>query len=184
MNIGGWCGIILLLQMMEDEMDWNLFWSAFEAIGTTLGSFITAIALIVAIKQYKQPLEKKIDVKITSAFHVREMNESRELYCFSIMNKGIRTVIINSIYVISNKQKIVLTGLQYRFSVNVVFPEQVEPERSLDIYFDVDDFKNILRQAINDNILKPNNRLTIMAQDSLGDEYVCKTKIKICEILK
>lgn len=41
-------------------MDWNLFWSAFGAIGSTLGSFITAIALIVAIKQYKQPLKKEL----------------------------------------------------------------------------------------------------------------------------
>ena len=40
-------------------MNWNLFWSAFGAIGSTLGSFVTAIALIIAIKQYKQPLKKK-----------------------------------------------------------------------------------------------------------------------------
>lgn len=43
-------------------MDWNLFWSAFGAIGTTVGSLITGVAVVVAVKQYKQPLEKKIVV--------------------------------------------------------------------------------------------------------------------------
>lgn len=34
-------------------MDWNLFWSAFDAIGTTFGSLITAVAVIVAVYQYR-----------------------------------------------------------------------------------------------------------------------------------
>ena len=32
-------------------MDWNLFWSAFGAIGTTVGSLITGVAVVVAVKQ-------------------------------------------------------------------------------------------------------------------------------------
>ena len=30
-------------------MDWSLFWDAFGAIGTTAGSLITAIAVVVAV---------------------------------------------------------------------------------------------------------------------------------------
>lgn len=33
-------------------MDWDLFGSAFGAIGTTVGSLITAIAVVVAVYQY------------------------------------------------------------------------------------------------------------------------------------
>lgn len=40
------------------SMDWNIFWAAFGAIGTTIGSLITASAVVVAVKQYKQPLKK------------------------------------------------------------------------------------------------------------------------------
>ena len=40
---------------METNIDLTIFWDAFGAIGTTLGSLITAIAVVVAVYQYKQP---------------------------------------------------------------------------------------------------------------------------------
>lgn len=86
-------------------MDWNLFWMAFGAIGTTFGSLITAIAVFVAIKQYKQPLEKRIVVCMNSAVHARG-EKVIPLYCFSIMNKGIRSVIIDNIYISTEKKRV------------------------------------------------------------------------------
>ncbi|MCI8540271.1 MAG: iron-containing alcohol dehydrogenase [Erysipelotrichaceae bacterium] len=42
---------------MDDKI---LFWTAFGAIGTTLGSFATAIAVIVALWQTKYSTKKKL----------------------------------------------------------------------------------------------------------------------------
>ena len=74
-------------------MDWNIFWSAFGAIGTTIGSLITAGAVVIAVKQYKQPLKKVIKVEFTSAVSLDEISgRSLYFYCISIKNKGIRAV--------------------------------------------------------------------------------------------
>lgn len=51
-------------------MDWILFWTAFGAIGTTLGSLITAIAVAIAVRQYKQPLVKRLKIEFSSAIPV------------------------------------------------------------------------------------------------------------------
>lgn len=40
--------------------DWNLFWNAFGAIGTTVGSIATAVAVIVALWQTKFNEKKEI----------------------------------------------------------------------------------------------------------------------------
>lgn len=89
-------------------MDWNLFWSAFVAIGTTIGSLTTAIAVVVAVIQYKQPLSKRIKVNFNAAFPVYG-NELGENYLhISVANIGIRTIYISNIYLCVNKKKIVV----------------------------------------------------------------------------
>lgn len=59
-------------------MDWNLFWNAFGAVGTTAGSLITAIAVVVAVRQYKQPLIKKLKISFTTGFVVINDNSLGE----------------------------------------------------------------------------------------------------------
>ena len=58
-------------------MDWQLFWTAFGAIGTTLGSLITAIAVVVAVIQYKQPLKKQVKLTVGTSIPVygKELGE-------------------------------------------------------------------------------------------------------------
>ena len=58
-------------------MDWQLFWTAFGAVGTTLGSLITAIAVVVAVIQYKQPLKKKVKLTVGTSIPVygKELGE-------------------------------------------------------------------------------------------------------------
>lgn len=43
-------------------MDWNLFWTAFGAIGGTLGALATFIAVIVALWQTKFSYKKKLQL--------------------------------------------------------------------------------------------------------------------------
>ena len=55
-------------------MDWQLFWTAFGAVGTTLGSLITAIAVVVAVIQYKQPLKKQVKLTVGTSIQCMEKN--------------------------------------------------------------------------------------------------------------
>lgn len=72
-------------------MDWNLFWSAFGAIGTTVGSLITGVAVVVAVKQYKQPLEKKIVVSYGTTLPIMTDNSMGSYHMFiDAKNLGVR----------------------------------------------------------------------------------------------
>ena len=166
-------------------MDWNIFWSAFGAIGTTIGSLITASAVVIAVKQYKQPLKKVIKVEFTSAVSIDEISgRSLCFYCVSIKNKGIRTVQINSINVKCNKKKLWINNAQFNSNAKVNLPIRIEPEENIDFLFEIENFKNALRKAVSDKVLRKNQRLIIFAKDSLGDNYYCKTKALICQIVK
>lgn len=47
------------------SMDWNLFWTAFGAIGGTLGALATFVAVIVALWQTKLNYKKKVQLSFT-----------------------------------------------------------------------------------------------------------------------
>ena len=46
-------------------MDWNLIWTAFGAIGGTLGALATFVAVIVALWQTKLNYKKKVQLSFT-----------------------------------------------------------------------------------------------------------------------
>ena len=46
-------------------MDWNLFWTAFGAIGGTLGALATFVAVIVALWQTKFSYKKKLQLSFS-----------------------------------------------------------------------------------------------------------------------
>ena len=165
-------------------MDWNLFWSAFGAIGTTLGSLITAGAVVVAVKQYKQPLKKILKVKFTSAVSCDEFGNPLHFYCISINNMGVRVVQINSLCIHGRKKKLWINNAQFESNAKINLPVKIEPEENKDFLFEVDHFRHAIRQAVDDNILRRRQRLVILVTDSLGDKYFCKTNISIGRLIK
>ena len=50
-------------------MDWNLFWSAFGAIGGTLGAVATTAAVVVALWQTKYSQKKIINLLFQIIFN-------------------------------------------------------------------------------------------------------------------
>lgn len=166
-------------------MDWNLFWNAFGAIGTTVGSLITAIAVVVAVKQYKQPLDKVIKVEFTSALS-RDVNSGKPLsfYCISVKNKGIREVQINSLNIYGKKKKVWINNVQFDSNVKINLPTKVLPEECKEFLFEVDNFRNALKMSVGDKVLKKNQKVVIMVTDSLGESYFCKTDIRIKKMIK
>ena len=57
-------------------------------------------------------------------------------------------------------------------------------EENVNFLFEIENFKNALRKAVSDKVLRKNQRLIIFVEDSLGDNYYCKTKALICQIAK
>lgn len=165
-------------------MDWNLFWSAFGAIGSTLGSFVTAIALIIAIKQYKQPLKKRIDVDIIPVHDWSSSHPLTKLYCVSVKNKGIRTIDIRSICIEYDDIPIAIDSLQYKDKEQILLPCQLEPEKCQDFYYEAKEIMNIFARIEKEGISVKDSKFKIMARDIFGEKYVCKSKIKISELNK
>lgn len=163
-------------------MDWSIFWSAFGAIGTTLGSLLTAGAIIIAVKQYRQPLKKAIKIEFSSAFLFLP-DEPFPLVCITVKNKGIRALQIDSINIKGNKKKIWINNAQYNSSAKVGFPAKIEPEECIKFLFEEENFRNVLRKAVKDKVLRKKQRLVIFVTDSLGENYYCKTKIPIQKMI-
>lgn len=83
-----------------------LFWTAFGAVGTTLGPLATAIAVIIAVIQYRQPLVKKLNIRFVSAFHVSRIRAGEHLLSINIANTGIRDIVISNVYLSIGKKKL------------------------------------------------------------------------------
>lgn len=169
---------------MANSFDWNLFWTAFGAIGTTLGSLITAGAVVIAVKQYRQPLNKIVKVELTMAYLHDNSKNVLECCCINIKNRGIRTVQIDSINIQGHKKVLWLNNIQLESEVKINFPVRIEPEGSESFLVENEKFKREIEKAVKDKVIRSNCKLVIFVKDSLGDKYFCKTNFKIKNLIK
>lgn len=165
-------------------MDWNLFWNAFGAIGTTIGSVVTAVAVVIAVKQYRQPLKKIVKVEFTSAIAGDKNGNSVLLYNITVKNKGIRSVQINSLFIAGKKKNLWIDNAQHDSVLKKELPIKIEPEESVDFWFEMSNFRNGIKTAVDENALNGNKKMVIFVTDSLGERYFCKTNIRINSLIK
>lgn len=159
-------------------MDWALFWTAFQAIGTTLGSIITAIAVMIAVKQYKQPLEKRLIVEHGTAFGVG-YGLTEEAYVYiCVKNCGMREASINGFYLKNKKKKFYINQMQSNF-MPINFPYELKPEEKVDFYVSRDRFINGLKDMSQRGLVSRNENLCIFVQDSLGKAHFDKKTIRV-----
>lgn len=69
-------------------MNWDIFWSAFGAIGTTAGTFVTAFAFLLAYRQYKLSKETRLKVKLKCIKHY-EGDDIERFLMFDFTNIGL-----------------------------------------------------------------------------------------------
>lgn len=152
---------------MNDTAYWNLFWTAFGAIGTTLGSLITALAVVVAVRQYRQPLIKRLKIEFTSAFTV---GHSIALYYIRVANTGIRPINISNIYLNVGKKNLVLNHAQFTLpgleSPN--FPVELQPEQSVQMYLEQSKMAGFFREALNSGRFKATTKVKVAVTDQTG----------------
>lgn len=169
---------------MQNSFDWNLFWNAFGAIGTTIGSLVTAVAVIVAVKQYKQPLQKRIDVELWYRFLMEE--HSLVSYHVKIMNTGIRPIILSNVYLYFKvRKRIILLDRAIPIIEELpTFPRRVEPEENIDFYIDANEFNEIISKNIREKKIFKYDKIIFVAEDSHGKKYFSKKGIKVWKTAK
>ena len=168
-------------------MDWNIFWSAFGAIGTTAGSLITAFAVVVAVIQYRQPIKKRLKIRFNSG--IISLAEDKDSSIFvstiSIINTGIREIdVVNIVFRINKKdlqlkfsQLVKINGLKYFDEIK--FPKKIAPEDSIIMNFENSIIKNTLNNLIKENSASAKNKILIVVTDSSGKCYYKKIKSKV-----
>ena len=169
------------------EIDWSLFWNAFGAIGTTIGSLITAAAVIVAVIQYKQPLIKRVKITTSTTIPFRGNELGERHLCISLMNKGIRSVIITNIYLNAGHKNILINDLMVDFNSNnfkANFPKELSPESIFQVHIPYTQLSDLFAKLVNSKEIAPNQKIKILATDTTLGSYFCNTKLTALKIVK
>lgn len=151
-------------------MDWNLFWAAFGAIGSTVGSLVTAAAVVVAVRQYRAPLAKRLRISFTSAFTDSE-EDSVELFCIDVANAGIRPVNISNIYLNTRKKNIVLNFAQFSIPgalPEVRFPVELQPEQKVTLFLDRVKLVAFFDDSLRSGNFNASTKLRVAVTDQTG----------------
>lgn len=158
-------------------MNWSLFWSAFGAIGTTIGSLITAIAVVIAVRQYKEPLIKRLKIKFRFAYPMG-LGIDTELFCIGVANAGIRPIVISNIYLSVEKKSLVLNSAQFTLPYAIdglTFPIEVPPEQEVEMYIERARLVGFFTDALSEHRFASNSVVKILVSDKVGDEHYHST---------
>ena len=171
---------------MNSSMDWNLFWTAFGAIGTTLGSLITAIAVVFAVKQYREPLVKRLKIGFTFAFPVYSDNHlGVDLFCISVSNTGVRPIVVSNIYLNVGKKNLILNDAPF-FVPGAMpllsFPVEIQPEQKIQMYLQVSKFTQIFKEMLNGNEFEKSEKVKVAVTDLTDDWHYHSTGYTAGEI--
>ena len=162
------------------SFDWNLFWTAFGAIGGTVGALATAAAVIVALWQTKYNFKKKVDVKFSDCAVAVNTDSIKKMICLEAINVGNRDVIIQSWGIKLNKEKqflfyTYLAEDEFLKSLNKPFPYTLKVEESMSLYYPLDFFYQQIADFLKSKEIAPSKRIELFIKDSTGKEYAVKT---------
>lgn len=162
--------------------DLEIFWTIFGAVGTTFGTLVTAIAVIVAIHQYRQPIKKGLNIRFSTGFLVMDNSTLGDnLYIISVSNSCLRNINVTGIFVnIGNKDIAdIHDTMQFPFQ-KISFPTTISPENNIEYRILCVKLKKTIKNGIDRNELKANDKVQIHVRDSSGKDYYKKTKWKAC----
>lgn len=165
-------------------MDKMLFWSAFGAIGTTLGAFATATAVIVALWQTKHANKKKLKVTFTDDVQLvpadGDFTKRMKYVGITVTNIGNRKVkLINWRLVFPDNRGgiIVQDTSPLGKLISPPWPMILESEDQTSQYWD----KNLFYAYLLDEVPKyskkdRNKKIVWIVKDSTGRNYKTKSQ--------
>ena len=166
-------------------MDWNLFWTAFAAIGQAIGAIATAAAVIVTLWQIRYANTKKLKLRFSDKNVVFSENGSIEFHfvALTVTNIGNRNVIIKNWGIkVTKKQNLLIVPDVTNPIVNAIqqpLPCKLEPEQKVDLVFAIDLFLRNLKEQLKEGTFEEKDKLTIYVVDSTGKEYCVKSEKSI-----
>jgi hypothetical protein len=165
-------------------MDWSLIWTAVGAIGTTVGCLVTAIAVVVAVRQFRQPIVKKIKIQIAIAFPVIDNAIGEMYFSISISNIGIRVINISNVYLKVKSKLLLINNLMFNMEEGNTygFPISLIPEDNVNICIPYDELSEEFKRLINNKVFNPNYKVHIQVTDSTGENYVKSLKMSLGKI--
>lgn len=169
-------------------MDWNLFWTAFGAIGGTISALATFAAVIVALWQTKFSYRKKIKLSFDDNTTIVMGNGNECYHCVSItvINVGNRDVVIKNwgFKLDDNSQMlIVVDPLLCSIGVQVNLPHKLQIEESITLYYKRSLFYNALLDCRKKGTLKENEKIKFYVTDSTNQEHCLLTNKTASELI-
>lgn len=170
-------------------MDWNLFWTAFGAIGGTLGAVATFIAVIVALWQTKLSYKKKVLLSFTDNITIIPGigNGCYHYIGVTVTNIGNRDIVIQNwgFELDDGSQMLIVpdTSLIGRV-LQVKLPHRLQIEEGTTLYYEKVLFLNALSNCIEKGKLKKNKKIKFYVSDSTTKKHYVLTNKIAAELLK
>ena len=169
-------------------MDWNLFWTAFGAVGGTVGALATFTAVVVALWQTKISYKKKLKLSFTDDIAVVPDNGSNyyRYIGVTVTNIGNRDVVIQKWgFVCHDKSmmQIITDTSKIGRVIQTSLPHKLHIEESINLYYDKTLFHTFLDENIKKGSLKLDKRIKFYVTDSTSKNYYVKTKKTVKELL-
>lgn len=164
-------------------MDWNLFWTAFGAIGGTLGALATFVAVIVALWQTKFSYKKKLQLSFTDDIIIVPENGNKFYHYVgvTITNIGNRDVVIQNwgFELYDGSQMLIVPDPSSLGRVlQVKLPHRLQIEEGTTLCYEKTLFHNALSDCIEKGNLKENKKIKFYVLDSTNKKhYVLTNKI-------
>lgn len=165
--------------------DYNLFWTAFAAIGQAVGAMATSAAVIITLWQIRYANKKRLKLQFSDNNIVFSENGNLEYHFVSltVTNIGNRNVIVTSWGIkVSKKQNLLIVPDMKSPVVKIIqkpLPCTLKPEETVDLVFDIKLFLRNLREQIKEGVFSEKDRLVLYAVDSTGKKYCVKSQKSI-----
>ena len=174
--------------MCKDIMDPNLFWTAFGAIGGTLGAIATTAAVIVALWQTKFSHKKKLQLSFTDDITIVPEYEKKFYHYIGITvtNIGNRDVVVqNWGFKLNDASKIIIVPDISPMGriIQVKLPYSLQIEESITLYYEKELFQSVLDEYMKKGKLDKNKKIRFYVTDSTAKSHFVLTNKTAQELL-
>ena len=144
-------------------MDWELFWTAFGAIGGTIGAIATTLAVIVALWQTKFNYKKKLKLSFSDLITIasESLNNFYKYVGVTVINIGNRDVVINNwgFYLEDNSIMLIFADTSpIGRIIQKDLPYRLQIEESVTLYYDKEKFEKTLNDCVKKRFSNQNKK--------------------------
>lgn len=169
-------------------MDWNLFWTAFGAIGGTVGAIATFTAVLVALWQTKIAYKKKLQLSFSDNVSAVTNNDdcTVSFVGITVTNIGNRNIIIQDWgFLCLDKSRFLILpdASPIGRQLQVQLPHKLNVEEGISLYYNKELFRKAIKSCIEKRTLNPNKRLKFYVNDSTGKRYIVASKKTVNDLL-